>query len=496
MRYPCLHPELTKQDIKSIMMLSLRPILPVAQYIFILLGVLVSFNIAATPVNKPNISIADLNKIDQQHQQFSSHFFQQFVKSQGKQLVLFKGVKQLEKAVQDYTSTSRDIVASGLIIKNIPMLKNNYNNLAIYSFIKHLLEQNEWVSANAIYEILQQEGDHILSATASYLFAEYYFHRQRSDEVLAELKNAINNLPANEAHHAILMKGISLQRSEEHRKALVEYAKIPPASERYVSARLNMAIANIRQGWWSDGHINLTEALAHPVAKKQEEHINRLYLTMGYSFLNQEYYRNSREAFRNVGLNSEYTDQALLGIALTAANQEDYIGALNAVKILKEKKSRELPVDESYLLIPYFYERLKQNTTATAGYTEAISYYQGRIAEIQDVLTKGILFNSSSFQLEPVISITLGQNRIVLTTDYPDYFIKNYIKLGTYRAYLDKMSNQGLNAEYQRLVKAYESHIARMIEIVLHNRIEHLNSYMDQARFGVARLYDSNIGPK
>ena len=463
------------------------------QYLLLLLCLFSFYDLQAAPTEKKEITPAQLEIIDREHQQFSSHFHTELIRQAGKRLTQYEDVKSLEQSVKGHTGKSRDILAINLIIKNIPMLRNNYDNFAIYSFIKILLDRNEWHTAKLLFDILQNEGDRTLVSNAAYLFAVFSFQRDNWQQTLIYLEGIITDLPGEDYHHALLIKGISLQRLTKHREAMPEYQKIPASSKYYISAQLNMAIANIRQGWWSDGHLILSRALKHPDISDQEESINRLYLTMGYSFLNQEYYRNSREAFRNISQTSEYTNQALLGLALTAANQEDYIGALNATRILKDKKNHDLSVDEAYLLMPYFYEKLKQHTTASAGYSEAISYYQGRIAAIQSILQSGISITPDSFQIKPTIELVINENEIDFSYHYPDYFIKNYLTIETYRPYLTRVNNQKLNTEYELLKKEYEATITKMAHRILNKRIEHLNSYMDQARFGVARLYDNNL---
>lgn len=435
----------------------------------------------------------DLARIDTLHHSFSSRFHKNLIAQSRFGLTRYRTVKALEQAVNSYLDKNQAILAASLIIKNTPMLKNNYDNLAIFSFIDLLLDKNEWKAANVLYEWIKQEGDRTLVSNTSYIFAKYSFRKAQWVKTLNYLRDSINDLPGEEYHHALLIQGISLQNLKKHRTAIHSYEKIPDTSMYYVSAMLNMAIANIRQGWWTDGHILITSILNKPEAKKHEEAISRLYLTLGYSFLNQEYYRNSRDAFRSVGTNNSHTNSALLGISLSAANQEDYIGALNAVRILKEKKSLELPVDEAYLLMPYYYEKLQQHETATSGYTEAVNYYQNRIKDIKKILHSNISVSRLGFSTGGTVSVSIENNPIIFSSIYPDYFIENYLKLRQYPPYLAQIDNAALTSEYEKLLSTYESTIETMIRSILKKRIEHLNSYMDQCRFGLARLYDNNL---
>ncbi len=437
--------------------------------------------------------VPEFDRIDTLHHVFSENFHKHLSTRPDNRMINYQSPKLLKKAVKDLTDKNENMLAVSLIIRNIPMLKNNYDNLVIFDFIDLLLVNNEWNSANLLYNWLKKEGDRTLVSNTSYLFAKYSFKRQKWRTTLNYLENSINDLAGEEYNYALLMQGIAHQHLKNHRTAIVSYKKIPDSSNYYVSARLNMAIANIRQGWWTDGYLLIKHVLNKPQLENHEESLSRLYLTLGYSFLNQEYYRDSREAFRNVGTDNSHTNSALLGISLSAANQEDYIGALNAVRILKEKKTFELPVDEAHLLMPYYYEKLQQDTTATSAYTEAIQYYQGRISDIKNILQSDLNISKLEFSHTGNTSVSLNGNPINISLNYPDYFIENYILLKTYRPHLALIDNPGLNAEYHELQKKYETEIDRIIRNILEKRIEYLHSYMDQCRFGLARLYDNNL---
>jgi hypothetical protein len=435
-------------------------------------------------------------RLTHQHHAFSRKFHQTLLQQNSYQLKTYNSVKPLEAVVNKHIDRGEKLLAAGLVVKNIPMLKNNYDNLVIFNFIDILLEQNEWHYAKLLYDWIKQEGDRTLVSNIAYIFAKYSFKQEKWQETLDYLKGSISDLPHEDYHHALLIKGISLQKLTNHRGALHAYNKIPKESRYFIAARLNMAIANIRQGWWTDGHILIEQALAQSETKQQEESLNRLYLTLGYSFLNQEYYRHSRNAFRKVGLRSTYTNKALLGLSLTAANQEDFIGALNAAKILKQQTTYALPVDEAYLLIPYYYEKLQQHTTATSGYTEAVTYYQKRISKIKTLINSPIDVSHYLVKNQQTTSILIENNPINFSQDYPEFILENYIKLHRYPPYLAILDNEELNEEFTQLRDTYENLIKNMIHTILKQRIQHLNSYMDQSRFGLARLYDNNLVAK
>ena len=320
--------------------------------------------------------------------------------------------------------------------------------------------------------------------------AKYYFSRNQWKETISIVEAIRSDLPPEDYHHALLMQGISLQRLQKHRPALGQYAKIPPTSRYYAAARLNMAIANIRQDWWTDAHIIINDLLSDKNHNRDEEQTDRLYTVLGYSLLQQQYFRNSRDAFRNVSLDGKYTNKALLGIALTAAYQEDYPGALNATKILMNKKRHDLPVDEANLLVPYFYERLQQRTTASAGYLQAIKYYEIRTQSLQDALSN----DSDSLRKQVVdtrsSAVELNNERLELNEQLPKFILDNIRMLALFQPYVARAGDAALVREFDALNTAYKNILQKAAQNILNEMLSHLTHYMNQSRYGLARMQD------
>lgn len=443
--------------------------------------------------NPGDLIITGLTEVDRLHQEFSASLHNRLIKNNTFNFHKVKSIKQLKFLVQDLVKRNEPVAAANLIIYNIPYLQNNYDNLAIFDFISLLLEQNEITTANQLFTLLKNEGDRTLYSNAAFHFASYHYKRRNWNRVLALLSDTVNDLAPAENHQALLMLGIALQNKLNHRDAINSYNKIPPSSHVYIPARLNMAIANIRQGWWTDAHTIINDVLASNLPAKNEESINRLYLTLGYSFLYNEYYRNSRDAFRNVGLKSRHTNRALLGLALTAANQNDYIGALNAVRVLKNSNSHDLTLDESYFLMPYLYEKLQQHTTASAGYSEAISYYDNRISRINEIMDADRELYKYALLIDNKGRIQFDTMTLDLSEKFPEYIVNNYINLESYTAVIDKLGDKSIADKFDNLLNEYAMVLRSMVSNLLQKRVLYLNSYKDQSRYGLARLYDNTL---
>ncbi|NQY50945.1 MAG: hypothetical protein HRT50_17965, partial [Colwellia sp.] len=228
----------------------------------------------------------------------------------------------------------------------------------------------------------------------------------------------------------------------------------------------------------------------------QEKTLNRLYITLGYSLLNQAYYRNARKTFQLVGLSSRYSNQALLGIALTAAYQDDFLGALNASRFLKEKQQDDLPIDEAFLLMPFFYEKSQQLATASLGYSQAASYYQDKISTLTQLIDAPINLASHPIELSNGISngvsMTINNKHIDLSANYPSYFFTQRQNVGQLKSWQTKLNNPKLSQDLSSIIQAYDVLTVKMAKSIMHNRVAQLSSYLNQSRYGLARLYDNN----
>jgi len=443
-----------------------------------------------------NIAMADdvdKSKVDKLDKQFinlsnitysdSSLYKKNSIKISNKISSLYSKVKALNEA-HNYPAALIEIHA------NKALIKKNIDNESIYYFLNLLLSHNDWILASSIYAHIIKEGDKSLISNVKYIFAKYHYFRNEWNKTLTLLSGINSDLGVNEGHYALVMNGIVLQKLKKHREALKFYNQVPIKSKYYNYAQLNKATVNIRQGWWSDAHIIINKLLTSNESKPvyEEEFINRLYLVLGYSFLQQEYFRESRNSFRNIRKYSQYSNRALLGISLAAANQGDNIGALNILNILQEEKTRSLSTEESYLLLPYIYERLGQYKTASASYTIALRYYQTRIKEVENIL---ISIKTNPHNLLPDTENTLifkGTN-IHISSNKELANIKNRRELITLKSIAqDKKTHDIID----KLIFDYDLHIAEQATRILQKTLYNLKSYLNQSQYGIARLYDNS----
>ena len=432
---------------------------------------------------------ADLASLDSGLQSFSSNFYTKLNRFNNDKKI--DTIDTLAKTLDRYREQNQPVRATAIIINNLGLVEKNIDTTPIINICKVLLEANEWNTASQLYSKIKKQGDKSLVSNISLSLAKYHFSRNQWKETIAIVETIRSDLPPEDYHHALLMHGVSLQQLQKHRLALVQYARIPKTSRYYAAARLNMAIANIRQDWWTDAHIIINDLLDDKDQNRSRLLTDRLYTVLGYSLLQQQYFRNSRDAFRNVSLDGEYTHKALLGIALTAAHQEDYVGALSAIKNLKDSKIRDLPVDEANLLIPFFYEKLQQQETASTGYFDAIKYYEVRTVSIRNAMQ----VDSASLwkQLATGSSTVIINDEIVdLSEKLPKFVFDNLRILASLEPHAMQIGDAALLREYNSLSTAYSLALQKVAQNILEEKTRHLNHYTNQSRYGLARMQDKN----
>ena len=476
---------------------------PVAYLLLILLiGQRAAFSTAETE----DITQANFDALDKQFIQLSEKIYMQMPAPEAVRLdrknPARDSLKQLQDTVKTLQQQGQYFTAIQHIIANLSLINSNINHAALLDITDLLLTHNQWHTFNLIYAEAKKSGEEYYLANINYQLSRYYYARQKWEKSAALLEEFQRNLSAEHYDNALIMKGIILQKSKKHREAMRLYEQVKEQSSHYEYAQLNKVIAEFRQGWWTDARIKINQLLKKfPRTEKADESegnervenaefINRLYLVLGYMLLQNEYYRDSREAFRNIEVDSQYANRALLGIGLTAANQSDYIGALNALTKLKNMSTYDLSVEESHLLLPLVYEKLGQNLTATASYNTAIEYYQQRLKEIAVMIENQNTWLIENLANEKGDSFKLGNTREALETVCSKAFLQNMAEIENFRK---NVKAENLKLEIANTEIQYKMALKRMIKTLLEKRAEHLNSYLSQARYGLARLYDSSV---
>ncbi len=396
-------------------------------------------------------------------------------------------LKELQESVASADKNDNSSLAVGLIAANLGLITHNLNADALQFFAKTLLKHHAELLAKELLTIADNNGDSYMVGRINFELAKHY--AEQNDWKLAtdtlDKIDISNNLISNDADEAFIILGAALQQEKKHRESLAYYNKIKPASTQYRIAQLNTAIAYIRQDWWTDAQLAIDNALAADV-KDNDGLTNRLHTVLGFSQLQNGFYRNARESFRNVQVKSDYSNRALLGLGMAALHQEDFIGALNAFNHLKQKDPTDISVMESYLLSAFTLEKLKQQKTATASYSEAINFYEQKHQDYENLRNKLVAQRSNGViehHLVEAINKDLHKIQPQLTTLFSQIKIINQLL-----AY-NPSNNQQI--ALKQLNSRLNDFYVALASDAIQQKINILNSYLSQSRFGLAKLYDA-----
>lgn len=394
-------------------------------------------------------------------------------------------INSLLNAINDAQQNKKPERVLGLINNNISVIQSNYKSKQVPELVRIALKNYSLGTALKIRSAIDAQASRSITASCEYEIANYYANQNLWDEALTHLKTIDigNELSSENGDNAYIIWGAALQHSKKHRQALEYYQRIKPDSSRYAFAQLNIALVYIRQDWWTDAQIAMQSAIQ--ISSEQNiEFANRLYTTLGFSQLQQGFYRKARESFRNVKIKSEYADQALLGIGMSALNQEDYLGALNAFDQLKKHSQKTDPIEQAYLLAAVSLSKLKQNTGAANAYTEAENYYGTELNNLSNIQKKIESPETNNWQS---INSDLSQQNIANTPDTLA-LTKQLEILNNLLAYpISEAAKSNLGNVYSQLFQIYKADA----KVRLDKKTIEFNSYLNQSRFGKTKLYDT-----
>lgn len=386
-------------------------------------------------------------------------------------------VKTLYRQVERSDNQHNYKSSVSLILANTSLINNNIDSEYSAYFVRILLKNGLTSSGKQIANYAIENGNFETGSKMHYELASHYFNQNNLDLATKHLTSIEEReaLTEKQQDYATLIFGVSFQRNKKHREAINIYNKIEKPSYYYSYAQLNSAIANIRQGWWTDAHIAIENALATEIPSELGEISNRLLVVLAYSQIQNEFYRNARKTFGKVSLDSVYVDKALLGMGLCALNQKDYIGAINAFSRLKQRSNDDaLSVMEAYLLVPYSYDRMGEIDKAAEGYADAISFFESKIFLLDAQLLS--LTQTGSIPLSPLLKQALP---------------KNIVHMKERLDALDESANTKIADQIKSVKSQVNSDIAHKLKRIIQEKNGSIKSYISQSQYGLAKLYDN-----
>ncbi len=387
-----------------------------------------------------------------------------------------KSVKALYAQVRDALKRENNTTAVTLMLANMDLITQDIDSGHSAYFVNTLLENNITLQGKKLAQYAIANGNFDTASKVNYQLASYYFNQDELTLATTYLTSidAKEALTEKEQDYATLIFGIAIQKSKKHREAMKIYDKIEKSSYYYSYAQLNTAIANIRQGWWTDGHIAIENAISSDIPDELRELRDRLLVVLAYSQIQNEFYRNARKTFGKIGLDSVYVDKALLGLGLCALYQKDYVGAVNAFnRLMQQSNNESLSVIEAHLLVPYSLDKMGESDEAASGYAEAISF-----------------FESKMFLLDAQLLSLAQAGSIPLTASMRGNLPKKLLKMKLLLENIDASQNSKLTKRIRTLEDKVNREIADELRAQINEKKASIKSYISQSQYGLAKLYD------
>lgn len=420
-----------------------------------------------------------IDTADSRYQAFVEQFFPPYLQKHPQPS--FEDVAALATAVTEADAVN----ALALVRGNLALLLRNGTKRETVPLLERLFDLNDGPTLQVIAEGLKNAGDPVALSRYYFLLAKYHERRGNWRAVKTAL-GTVNPrlLSAADAHYYQLLGGYVAQGLKDHRGAIKHYKTIPEGSPYFAHARLNEGTALLRQGWWTEAHMEFEKAIR---ATTDAEFRNRTLTVLGYSQLNYEFYKDARNSFRKVALDSASTNKALMGIGLAAAYQSDFTGAANAFALLTEKSPADLSVDEAFLLLPLAWAELGDEDAASVAYQVAIRHYENKMQNLKKLQSQLADKNYDDL-LTAVNELDQRAAEIYGSLDgVPAFLLANYQNLLLMRGHSSAL---GLAQPFANVYADYKNLLQRVVEQKIERRWEILNHYLSQAKFGVAQLYD------
>ena len=217
-----------------------------------------------TPLFADNeLIIKQVNLLDDNFKALSADFYKASSLLAEKRLKTIDDIDELYAEVYRLIDNQQSTTAIQLLYLNVDTIKANLEHGAVFKFTELLLEKNEWYFADSLFRRIKDEGDRSLLAEMQFIFAKYHAERFQWPQVNKLLDGVAVQLSADNAAYVNLLNGTALQHQKKHRLAIENYNRVPASSQYYAYAQLNSAIANIRQGWWTDAQTTINDLIKH-----------------------------------------------------------------------------------------------------------------------------------------------------------------------------------------------------------------------------------------
>ena len=204
-----------------------------------------------------------------------------------------------------------------------------------------------------------------------------------AEQALIQIQDSLPDY--RQAERLNLLANIYLNQ-QKYDKAVKTLKEFPSDSTWQAYAQFNLGVALVKLGKLDEGIKQLTQV--GKMKSTSSEMIalrDKANLALGYAHLKHEQPDAASEAFNRIRLNGPLSNQALLGVGWAWNMQAQYNMALLPWIELKSRSTFDPAVQESYLAIPYNFEKIAKPKLALVYYTGATKSYEAQLRKLNNI---------------------------------------------------------------------------------------------------------------
>jgi len=323
-----------------------------------------------------------------------------------------------------------------------------------------------------------------------------------------------------------------LMRQNKFLEAIEVLKNTRGSSEWSSYGRYNLGVMLVRAGNDKEGIKKLkTIAYMDPKTSEMKALKDRANYTLGYIYLRNKNPDKAKDFLQNIRLDSPLSNKALMHLGLVYSELEKYKKSIAVWLELSKRNPSDTTVLESRLAIPFAYAELGGNDQAIKYYQSAIDLFRTESKRLDSIIrsvkkgytTNTILKNLSesgpkSNTKSSVLPITKDTQYLLdlfktiefqevinnikdlralehklKTWTFAIYRIENISKMFK-KVYVDKITLQ--QSRLATAAKQISQQISKMAIAELNNRKKRLKTYIKQAQFSTAQIYDKGSSPR
>ena len=204
-----------------------------------------------------------------------------------------------------------------------------------------------------------------------------------AEQALIQIQDSLPDY--RQAERLNLLANIYLNQ-QKYDKAVDTLKKFQFDSTWQAYAQFNLGVALVKLGKLEEGIEQLTQVgKMKPQSSEMIALRDKANLALGYAHLKHEQPDAASDAFNRIRLNGPLSNQALLGVGWAWNMQAQYNMALLPWIELKSRSTFDPAVQESYLAIPYNFEKIAKPKLALVYYTGATKSYEAQLRKLNNI---------------------------------------------------------------------------------------------------------------